>query len=70
MRPRAKPEAPNPEARKRQIAHELDALVAAGRDVRGHPLLAELSERAPVMAARLAAGRSAYVDPFNPEDTP
>lgn len=71
MKRRPQLEAPDPEARKRQIARELDAMVTAGQDVRGHPLLAQLRQRAPVMAARLAAGRSAYVDPFDPEeDTP
>jgi len=67
---RPQPEEPSPEARRRQLAHELDALVSAGQDVREHPLLAQLRRLAPVMAARLAAGRSAYVDPFDPEDKP
>ena len=71
MRRRPQPEAPSPDARKRQLAHELDELVAAGHDVRGHPLLEQLRELAPVVAERLASGLSAYVDPFNPEeDTP
>jgi hypothetical protein len=67
MRRRPQPEEPSPEARRRQIAQELSALVAAGEDVRRHPLLGQLSA---VMVYRLAHGLSAYVDPFDPEDKP
>ena len=71
MKRRPQPEEPSPEARRRQLAHDLGALVSAGQDVRGHPLLEQLRRLAPVMADRLAGGLSAYVDPFNPEeDTP
>lgn len=70
MRRRPQPEAPSPEARKREIAAELSALVAAGEDVRRHPLFDELCGLSTVMAYRLAGGRSAYVDPFDPEDKP
>lgn len=70
MRRRPKPEAPSPEARKREIAAELSALVAAGEDVRRHPLFDELCGLSTVMAYRLAGGRSAYVDPFDGKEEP
>lgn len=66
MRRRPQPEEPSPEARKHQIAQELSALVAAGEDVRRHPLLGEVSA---VMAYRLLRGLPAYVDPFDPDET-
>ena len=65
MKRRPQPEEPSPETRRRQIAQELSALVAAGEDVRRHPLLGQLSA---VMAYRLARGLPAYVDPFAPGD--